>query len=441
MGKYWVIFRIMLIILFTFTSNSFYLIKSNIWLVPIVAVAFLLINILAGLTDTTIRKTWLKFCNHGVECLSIFYVSLIVSIVYHVVLIFVVPWNWVNYLLSTLMCILAHAVLFWNGIISVYCTSVQLGIKQRVIGALCGPIPVVHLFALGYIIKITSAEVREETQKDMMNEQRAHLQICKTKYPILLVHGVFFRDSEKLNYWGRVPAELERNGARLFYGEHQSALSVEESALELAERIKEVIKISGCEKLNIIAHSKGGLDCRYAIANLDVAPYIASLTTINTPHRGCGFADYLLNKIPENVQTKVAGTYNAAAKKLGDTTPDFMKAVHNLTASFCAQNDAKCQMPEGIYYQSFGSVLGQATHGKFPLNFSYPMVKYFDGPNDGLVSAQSFSFGDNYTLLTANGKRGISHADMIDLNRENIPGFDVREFYVQLVADLKKKGL
>jgi triacylglycerol lipase len=29
---------------------------------------------------------------------------------------------------------------------------------------------------------------------------------------------------------------------------------------------------------------------------------------------------------------------------------------------------------------------------------------------------------------------------MIDLNRENIDGFDVREFYVQLVSDLKNKG-
>ena len=29
---------------------------------------------------------------------------------------------------------------------------------------------------------------------------------------------------------------------------------------------------------------------------------------------------------------------------------------------------------------------------------------------------------------------------MIDLNRENIEGFDVREFYVQLVSDLKKAG-
>ena len=39
-----------------------------------------------------------------------------------------------------------------------------------------------------------------------------------------------------------------------------------------------------------------------------------------------------------------------------------------------------------------------------------------------------------------NGKRGISHGDMIDLNRQNIEEFDVREFYVQLVADLKKRG-
>lgn len=30
---------------------------------------------------------------------------------------------------------------------------------------------------------------------------------------------------------------------------------------------------------------------------------------------------------------------------------------------------------------------------------------------------------------------------MIDLNRENIPDFDVREFYVELVHDLKSRGL
>ena len=78
--------------------------------------------------------------------------------------------------------------------------------------------------------------------------------------------------------------------------------------------------------------------------------------------------------------------------------------------------------------------------GRFPLNFTYPLVKYFDGPNDGLVGEESFRWGQNYQFLTVSGKRGISHGDMIDLNRENIKGFDVREFYVQVVAGLKKMG-
>ncbi|MEG2989216.1 MAG: triacylglycerol lipase, partial [Oscillospiraceae bacterium] len=42
--------------------------------------------------------------------------------------------------------------------------------------------------------------------------------------------------------------------------------------------------------------------------------------------------------------------------------------------------------------------------------------------------------------LYASGKRGISHCDVIDLLREDIPGFDVRKFYVGLVMSLKAKG-
>ena len=48
--------------------------------------------------------------------------------------------------------------------------------------------------------------------------------------------------------------------------------------------------------------------------------------------------------------------------------------------------------------------------------------------------------GEKYTYITTKGKRGISHGDMIDLNRENIKDFDIREFYVQILADLKKSG-
>ncbi|MCQ5134484.1 esterase/lipase family protein, partial [Coprococcus eutactus] len=72
-----------------------------------------------------------------------------------------------------------------------------------------------------------------------------------------------------------------------FYCNHQSAASVAESGHYIADRIKQIIQETGCGKVNLIAHSKGGLDSRYAISMLGMAPYVASLTTINTPHRGC----------------------------------------------------------------------------------------------------------------------------------------------------------
>lgn len=90
-------------------------------------------------------------------------------------------------------------------------------------------------------------------------------------------------------------------------------------------RVHQIIEETGCEKLNIIAHSKGGLDSRAMIALTDVAPCIASVTTINTPHRGCQFADYLLHKISEKQQHMVESAYNTGAAKLGDVNPDFLQ--------------------------------------------------------------------------------------------------------------------
>ena len=136
----------------------------------------------------------------------------------------------------------------------------------------------------------------------------------------------------------------------------------------------------------------------------------------------------------------MAKTYNAALKKLGDPNPDFLAAVNNLTASFCREFNNMFPDVPGVLYQSIGSKLNKSAGGRFPLNFTYHLAKYFDGANDGLVGETSFPWGSSYKMLTVKGMRGISHGDMIDLNRENIPEFDVREFYVQLVADLKQQG-
>ena len=336
--------------------------------------------------------------------------------------------------------VLVEAIVFWSGMIRVYITSVQLGIKHRVLAALCGWIPFLNIWYLSKIIRITSDEVEFETEKWGLDEVRAENEVCKTKYPILLVHGVFFRDFRYVNYWGRIPRELMRNGAVVYYGQQQSAASVEDSGKELAARIRQITEETGCEKVNIIAHSKGGLDSRAAIAHAGAAPYVASLTTINTPHRGCIYAEYLLNKAPEAARQKIAAAYNAMLKKLGDENPDFLAAVTDLTESAClARNETTLDMPD-VVYESVMSWCRKARNGKFPLNVTYPVVKHFDGKNDGLVAVDSARWGTRFTLLEPSGKRGISHGDMVDLNRENIPGFDVREFYVNLVADLKNRG-
>ena len=209
---------------------------------------------------------------------------------------------------------------------------------------------------------------------------------------------------------------------------------------ELAERIRSIAEETGCEKVNIIAHSKGGLDSRAAISHHGAAPYVATLTTINTPHRGCIFAEYLLNKVPEKARTVISETYNSTLRKLGDHSPDFLAAVTDLTESACLARNEVTPDASGVLYESVMSYCGKARSGKFPLNVSYPLVRHFDGKNDGLVSVTSAEWGSHFTLLEPKGRRGISHGDVIDLNRENIADFDVREFYVSLAADLKRRG-
>ena len=370
-----------------------------------------------------------------------FCISVIFSVITQIYLAFkFIPDNYMSFIYSIIVCISVNSVIFWNGIICVYLSSTQLGIKLRVIGIVCGLIPIANLIVLLFIIKTTLAECILEIKKETLNNQRCKLELCRTKYPILLVHGVFFRDNKYYNYWGRIPRELEANGAKIYYGNHHSASSIADSATELKNRIIEILNETNSEKINIIAHSKGGLDCRYMISKLGMSDRVASLTTINTPHKGCLFADYLLNVIPPEFKNKVADAYNSTLKKFGEEDPDFLAAVSNLTESYCNQLESELEDPKDVYCQSVGSVLTKATSGSFPLNLSYHLVNHFSGENDGLVDENSFKWGNNYTLLRSTEKYGISHGDMIDLNRKNFKTFDVREFYVNLVNNLKNNG-
>ena len=327
------------------------------------------------------------------------------------------------------------------GIVRLLISSRQVKIVKYIALFFTWYIPVINLIVLRLISRDAKKEFRFEQAKQELDDMRKENEVCKTKYPILMVHGIFFRDWQKFNYWGRVPKELVRNGAEVYYGNQQSANLIAISAGELRDRIEQVIKETGAPKLNIIAHSKGGLDSRYAISKLGMDKYVASLVTINTPHYGCNFVDSILAKVPDSLLQFVAKRYNKLFTVLGDTAPNFELGLRELTHSNCAKLDSELPDKQGVYYLSVMSVMKNVFSAGFPLNLGYMLNRKDGTGNDGLVVKESALRGSNTYMITKSGNRGLSHGDMIDLFRENIDGFDVREFYVGLVKNLKERGL
>lgn len=304
--------------------------------------------------------------------------------------------------------------------------------------------PLINLIPFVYIYRTAKREYLFESAKEMLDDVRRENEICKTKYPVLMVHGIFFRDWQLFNYWGRIPAALKKNGAQVYYGKQQSAQSIADSAKELAAQMQSILAETGAEKLNIIAHSKGGLDTRYAMKELGMAQYVASLTTINTPHHGCAWVDGLLEKIPQHIAEKIAAHYEKIFRGLGDQSPDFLAGVRDLTAANCAVFHASHPIEPEIPHHCIMSEMRNALSAPFPLWLGYLCIKKQNRNDrcDGLVPVDSARLeGARFTMIPKTKFRGISHGDMIDLNRENIEDFDVREFYVGIVKELKERGL
>ncbi|MBR5797555.1 MAG: hypothetical protein IKY29_01240 [Clostridia bacterium] len=153
--------------LFCVIANSYVAIAAQPWLLVAIIPAFLFLNVLAGIWEPDTDQKRLKFCHHGGVLLFLFVASLIPSVIYHVVLASVTrEGQFGTFVASLLFCICVEVIVFWNGIICVYCTSRQMGVKWRVIGALCGMIPVVNFFVLHKIFCIVMKEVA-------MGEERA----------------------------------------------------------------------------------------------------------------------------------------------------------------------------------------------------------------------------------------------------------------------------
>lgn len=152
----------------------------NIPLMPLIVVVFIAVYVLLtampflGLKN--IQSSGIRRCQRGCENLYSFLAATVMSVaVLILMLVHVIDvgaWTWKNWVLYILTAVTVLAVTFWVGIIRIYVSSRQLGIKWRVIGILCGWIPVVHLIVLGKLISLASGETVLENEKIIKDKAR-----------------------------------------------------------------------------------------------------------------------------------------------------------------------------------------------------------------------------------------------------------------------------
>lgn len=326
-----------------------------------------------------------------------------------------------------------------NGCLRIIICCHRLGIVKRVLICLNIWIPVLNLFLIHYLSRAAKDEYAIHVTRNQSAQIRQASLECQTKYPLIMVHGIGFRDLSYFNYWGRAPRYLKQSGATIYYGHQKAWGTIEENAAAIAQTIDRALTETGAAKVNLIAHSKGGLDCRYVITHLGYADKVASLTTMSTPHRGSELVDFL-NRLPKPVFLKLTQILDRSFAAFGDDHPDAYASAQQLSPAYCRDFNEHTPDAEDVLYQSYASVMRWSFSDSL-LFFPHLLLWFMTGErNDGLVTESSAQWGNYLGTLKSKTLRGISHGDMIDLKREDIKGFDSIEVYQRIVEELKKKG-
>ena len=264
---------------------------------------------------------------------------------------------------------------------------------------------------------------------------------CKTKYPVVLVHGLGYDDKINGGYWGSVPSTLRHKGAKVFFGCQDPNGEIKENAKQVLDTVTFICRSEGVEKVNLIAHSKGGIEARYMITHLDEGRHVASLTTIATPHRGIVTSD----KIGKHSALLQKFFYHQVRSLISINGGEWMEDLlvcERLTADYMAVFNVLVPDVEDVYYQSYACDMKRMSKD-IALSPFYRIIKTCEGPNDGFVSVESAKWGVFKGVYAGEAGKGISHSIATGGRpvSAKIHGTgDIDEFYVRIVSELKDMG-
>lgn len=254
------------------------------------------------------------------------------------------------------------------------------------------------------------------------------MNVPKLQAPIVLVHGLFGYDQLKMfgctvaRYFPDIPEMLTAAGNRVLVPRLSPTCGIADRAGQLKEFLD---REAPGEPLHLIGHSMGGLDCRYLTSRLGFGPRVLTLTTIGTPHRGSAFADWGIGRLERLL------------KPLLEFFDVPHQAFYDLTTKSCVRfNDEVPDLPNVRYFAVAGRFDGNWLNPEWQL--SYRIVHEAEGPNDGVVSLASATYGERIEVWTGD------HLSLVNLRNPSVQAFgtwrDRIPEYAALIQRLKDEG-
>ncbi|MFO0601292.1 MAG: hypothetical protein U0228_38635 [Myxococcaceae bacterium] len=290
-------------------------------------------------------------------------------------------------------------------------------------------------------------------------------------YPVVFVHGMAGFDALKvggfsMDYFGNTVQDLQARGEDV----HRVVLSpfdsVEVRAKELQRQVGDILFRTNAAKVNLIAHSQGGLDSRYLISpgGLGWGDKVATLVTISTPHRGTKIANVAAdadNTLPDqtthDVLEGIAGLLSRSVYDV-QADPHLREQVKELSEGFLlgtfnpqTPNDPRVRYLSWAGRSNLHTGLGVCDGATFP-NEPWKvdaLLPIFSGVvigtewglpaqiSDGLVTVESAKWGTFQGCVPADhlDEVGMPNANGVDLSI-----FDSKQFYRDVVAELRAYG-
>lgn len=306
----------------------------------------------------------------------------------------------------------------------------------------------------------------EDPQSESASSQAA-LSSCRgAPYPVVLAHGFAgFERIGPINYFFNVAADLRSRGETVVEAQVPPFDSSAVRATYLATIVDDTLRATGACKVNVIAHSQGGIDARFLISSLGYGDRVAGLVTVASPHRGTPVADAALGLIPgfsyDLINLLLRALWGGVASAPGDAK--VQASLRQLSRDHMTRifNPDNPDDPRVKYYSVAGRSSGRVADSDcagsvwgnssridlldplltvavpvFALTSPNPLSPV---PNDGLVTVASSRWG---TFL------GCVPADHLDevgqighLFPDLISGFDHRDLYRRLAQTLHRDGL